>query len=85
MIINPFISFNGQIIIIWQINNKIIGEISIPDIEGTTLLIVFRKICVICLKNSIKLLTGLIHDKIASPMLRTLICEYLFQRILILI
>ena len=67
MIINPFKSFNGQIIIIWQSNNKIIGEISIPDIEGITFLIVFRNICVICLKNSIKLLAGLIQDKIASP------------------
>ena len=53
-----------------------IGEISMPDIEGTTFLIVFRKISVICLKNNIRLLTGLIHDKIARAIVRTLVCEY---------
>ena len=81
MIINPFKSFNGQIIIIWQINNKMIGEISIPDIEGTTFLIVFRKISVICLKNNIRLLTGLIHDKIARAIVENITMWILVSKI----
>ena len=53
-------------------NNNIIGEISIPDIEGITFLITSRNIRVICLKNSIKLLTGFIHDKIASAIVENI-------------